>query len=86
MKANAPQTRAGEVAWQLAQQPGLWSQIAVATMSGGFIMTQGLDHASAQRHAAALYPDIDKHLLHACLRAVEMARLKVEAEVRKAAE
>ncbi len=84
MRANAPSSREGAIAWALANQPSLWIQTAIAGISQSLLVTQGLRIDAALNLALMQHPEIDQLYLLICLQAIEVARLDVEARMRAA--
>lgn len=82
MRANAPTSKEGTIAWQLASQPGLWMQTAIAGVASSALVTQGLRMEAALEQARTLYPGASLFHIHICLEHIEAARLKVEAKMR----
>ncbi len=82
MRANAPTTREGALAWALANQPDFWSQTAIAGISQSMLVTQGLRIDAALSFALSQHPDINQLYLIICLQAIEVSRLEVEARMR----
>ncbi len=83
MRANAPISREGGIAWHLASQPALWAQTAIAGMSSAALITQGLRYEEALSQAERFYPDADLMHIKVCLEHIESNRLSAEAEVRR---